>query len=67
VRPFKFVSEALHELLVFCAVGKKDFHPVGVPLEQIIAMHGDKGKTSPLAKRRRAKESESTELHREPP
>jgi hypothetical protein len=46
VLSFKLVGERLNELLVFRAVGKKDFHPVGDPLGDIIAVHRLEGKTS---------------------
>jgi hypothetical protein len=43
---FKRISKRLNELFVFCAMGKKDFHPVGDPLGQIIAMDRLEWKTS---------------------
>jgi len=39
-------KDARRELLVFRAVGKKDFHTVADPQDQIIATHRDKGKTA---------------------
>jgi hypothetical protein len=43
---FELVSELLDELLVFRAVGKKDFHTVADPLGHIIGMDRVEGKTS---------------------
>ena len=43
---FELGSERLNELLVFRAMGKKDFHPVADTLDHIIATHRDEWKTA---------------------
>jgi hypothetical protein len=63
---FKLGGERLDELFVFCAVRKKDFHPVADPLATLSLRIAMKGRL-PASKKRHAKNLESTELNREPP